>query len=58
MLERILHNSNYDVYYYVLTMNRELYERLIKVDVSWKGLLDECIKLKEMNYHDIQSMQE
>lgn len=55
------YNSNYDVYYYVLTMNREkLYERINKrVDIMIeKGLLDECIKLKEMGYtSDIQSMQ-
>lgn len=55
------YNSNYDVYYYVLTMNREkLYERINKrVDIMMeKGLLDECIRLKEMGYTpDIQSMQ-
>jgi len=55
------YNSNYDVYYYVLTMNREkLYERINKrVDIMMeKGLLDECIRLKEMGYtSDIQSMQ-
>ena len=55
------YNSNYDVYYYVLTMNREkLYERINKrVDIMMeKGLLDECIKLKEIGYtSDIQSMQ-
>jgi tRNA dimethylallyltransferase len=55
------YNSNYDVYYYVLTMDREkLYERINKrVDIMMeKGLLDECIKLKEMGYtSDIQSMQ-
>ena len=55
------YNSDYDVYYYVLTMNREkLYERINKrVDIMMeKGLLDECIKLKEMGYtSDIQSMQ-
>lgn len=55
------YNSNYDVYYYVLTMNREkLYERINKrVDIMIeKGLLDECIRLKEMGYTSgIQSMQ-
>lgn len=55
------YNSNYDVYYYVLTMNREkLYERINKrVDMMMKkGLLDECIRLKEIGYtSDIQSMQ-
>ena len=55
------YNSNYDVYYYVLTMDREkLYERINKrVDIMIeKGLLDECIRLKEMGYtSDIQSMQ-
>ena len=55
------YNSNYDVYYYVLTMDREkLYERINKrVDIMMeKGLLDECIRLKEMGYtSDIQSMQ-
>lgn len=55
------YNSEYDVYYYVLTMNREkLYERINKrVDIMIeKGLLDECIKLREMGYtSDMQSMQ-
>ena len=55
------YNSNYDVYYYVLTMDREkLYARINKrVDIMMdKGLLDECIRLKEMGYtSDIQSMQ-
>jgi tRNA dimethylallyltransferase len=55
------YNSDYDVYYYVLTMDRQkLYERINKrVDIMMeKGLLDECIKLKEMGYtSDIQSMQ-
>ena len=55
------YNSNYDVYYYVLTMDREkLYERINRrVDIMMeKGLLDECIRLKEMGYNsDIQSMQ-
>lgn len=55
------YTSDYDVYYYVLTMDRQLlYERINKrVDIMLqKGLLDECIKLKEMGYNsDIQSMQ-
>ena len=55
------YNSEYDVYYYVLTMNREkLYDRINKrVDLMMeKGLLNECIRLKEMGYNsDIQSMQ-
>jgi tRNA dimethylallyltransferase len=55
------YNSDYDVYYYVLTMNREkLYERINKrvAIMMEKGLLDECIKLKEMGYtSDMQSMQ-
>lgn len=56
-----LYDSNYDIHFYVLTMNREkLYERINKrVDIMMdKGLLDECIKLKEMGYiSSIQSMQ-
>lgn len=55
------YNSDYDVYYYVLTMDRQrLYDRINKrVDIMMgKGLLDECIRLKEMGYtSDIQSMQ-
>lgn len=55
------YNSDYDVHYYVLTMDRQrLYERINKrVDIMMeKGLLDECIRLKEMGYNsDIQSMQ-
>lgn len=55
------YNSNYDIYYYVLTMNREkLYERINKrVDIMMeRGLLDECIKLKNMGYTShMQSMQ-
>lgn len=55
------YNSEYDVYYYVLTMNREkLYERINRrVDIMFeKGLLDECIKLKKMGYNSfMQSMQ-
>jgi len=55
------YNSDYDVYYYVLTMDRQkLYDRINKrVDLMMeKGLLNECIRLKEMGYNsDIQSMQ-
>lgn len=55
------YNSDYDVYYYVLTMDREkLYERINKrVDIMMeKGLLEECIRLKEMGYtSNMQSMQ-
>lgn len=55
------YNSDYNVYYYVLTMDREkLYERINKrVDIMiGKGLLDECISLKDMGYtSDMQSMQ-
>ena len=55
------YNSNYDIYYYVLTMNREkLYERINKrLDIMMeRGLLDECIKLKNMGYTShMQSMQ-
>ncbi len=56
-----LYESKYDIYFYVLTMNREkLYERINKrVDIMMKkGLLEECIKLKEMGYtSSMQSMQ-
>ena len=55
------YKSDYDIHYYVLTMNREkLYDRINKrVDIMIeKGLLNECIRLKEMGYtSDIQSMQ-
>ena len=55
------YKSDYDVYYYVLTMNRDkLYERINKrIDIMIeKGLLEECIKLKKMGYtSDMQSMQ-
>ena len=55
------YKSDYDVYYYVLTMNRDkLYERINKrVDIMIEnGLLEECIKLREMGYtSDMQSMQ-
>ena len=55
------YNSKYDVKYFVLTMDREkLYERInLRVDIMMeKGLLEECIKLKDMGYtSDMQSMQ-
>lgn len=55
------YKSNYDVHYYVLTMNREnLYERINRrVDIMIKnGLLEECIKLKKMGYtSNMQAMQ-
>lgn len=55
------YKSNYDVYYYVLTMERErLYNRINKrVDIMMEnGLLDECIKLMNMGYNsNMQSMQ-
>lgn len=55
------YNSKYKVYYYVLTMNRDkLYERINKrVDKMFEdGLLEECIKLKELGYNtSMQSMQ-
>lgn len=56
-----LYESDFEVYYYVLNMNRDkLYERINKrVDIMFeKGLLNECIKLKEMGYNStMQSMQ-
>ncbi|MCQ2968904.1 MAG: tRNA (adenosine(37)-N6)-dimethylallyltransferase MiaA [Clostridium sp.] len=56
-----LYKSKYDVHYYVLNMDREkLYERInIRVEIMYeKGLLDECIKLKELGYtSSMQSMQ-
>ncbi|MDO5517620.1 MAG: tRNA (adenosine(37)-N6)-dimethylallyltransferase MiaA [Clostridium sp.] len=55
------YKSDYDVHYYVLTMDREkLYERINRrVDIMMeRGLLEECIKLKELGYNsDMQSMQ-
>ncbi len=55
------YESEYDVYYYVLNMNREkLYDRInMRVDIMInKGLVDECIKLKENGYNlSMQSMQ-
>lgn len=56
-----IYNGKYDVCYKVLDMDRgKLYERINKrVDIMMeKGLLDECIKLKELGYtSDMQSMQ-
>ncbi|WP_291648080.1 tRNA (adenosine(37)-N6)-dimethylallyltransferase MiaA [Clostridium sp.] len=55
------YNGPYDVSYYVLNMDREkLYNRInLRVDIMMdKGLLEECIKLKEMGYNSsVQSMQ-
>ena len=55
------YNGPYDVKYYVLNMNREkLYERInLRVDIMIEnGLIDECIKLKDMGYNSLmQSMQ-
>lgn len=53
--------GQYDVSYYVLNMSREkLYNRInLRVDIMMdKGLLEECINLKEMGYNSsVQSMQ-
>ena len=55
-----IYNIPYNVYYYVLTMDRnKLYERINKrVDIMLKnGLVEEVFKLKEMGYtSDMQSM--
>lgn len=55
------YQSKYDIYYYVLTMNRDkLYSRINnRVDKMFSdGLLEECIKLKELGYNtSMQSMQ-
>ena len=55
------YESEYNVYYYVLNMDREkLYSRINKrVDIMMeKGLVNECIKLKENGYNlSMQSMQ-
>ena len=55
------YKSDYDVHYYVLTMDREkLYKRINRrVDIMMEnGLLEECIKLKNLGYNsDMQSMQ-
>ena len=56
-----IYNGPYEVKYYVLDMNREaLYDRInVRVDIMMKhGLLEECIKLREMGYNSsMQSMQ-
>lgn len=55
------YKSEYDIYYYVLTMDRQkLYNRINKrVDIMIKnGLIDECEKLSKMGLNkDYQSMQ-
>ncbi|WP_315081706.1 tRNA (adenosine(37)-N6)-dimethylallyltransferase MiaA [uncultured Clostridium sp.] len=55
------YKTDYNVFYYVLTMDREkLYNRINKrVDIMIEnGLIDECIELKELGYtSDMQSMQ-
>ena len=55
------YKSKYDVHHYVLNMDREkLYQRINKrVDIMFeKGLLNECIKLKENGYNSLmQAMQ-
>ena len=55
------YKSKYDIYYYVLTMNRDkLYNRInLRVDKMMDdGLLQECINLKELGYNtSMQSMQ-
>ncbi len=55
------YNGPYDVKYYVLNMDRaKLYDRInLRVDIMIEnGLIDECIKLKDMGYTSfMQSMQ-
>ncbi|NFA43494.1 tRNA (adenosine(37)-N6)-dimethylallyltransferase MiaA [Clostridium botulinum] len=55
------YKTDYDVFYYVLTMDREkLYNRINKrVDIMLEnGLIDECIELKKLGYtSSMQSMQ-
>ncbi|NFG62694.1 tRNA (adenosine(37)-N6)-dimethylallyltransferase MiaA [Clostridium sp. CMCC3677] len=55
------YKTDYDVFYYVLTMDREkLYNRINKrVEIMIEnGLIDECIELKKLGYtSDMQSMQ-
>ena len=55
------YNCPYDVRYYVINMDRaKLYDRInLRVDIMLeKGLIDECIKLKDMGYNSLmQSMQ-
>lgn len=59
--EQNLYKCDYDLYYYVLTMDREkLYTRINeRVDIMIKsGLVEECIKLKSLGYTaDMQSIQ-
>lgn len=55
------YNGPYDVKYYVINMDRaKLYDRInLRVDIMIEnGLIDECIKLKDMGYTSLmQSMQ-
>ncbi|ACD24643.1 tRNA (adenosine(37)-N6)-dimethylallyltransferase MiaA [Clostridium botulinum] len=55
------YKTDYHVFYYVLTMDREkLYDRINKrVDIMIEnGLIDECIELKKLGYtSSMQSMQ-
>ncbi|MCS6109678.1 tRNA (adenosine(37)-N6)-dimethylallyltransferase MiaA [Clostridium botulinum] len=55
------YKTDYDVFYYVLTMDREkLYNRINeRVDIMIEnGLIDECIELKKLGYtSSMQSMQ-
>ncbi|MGN0026741.1 MAG: tRNA (adenosine(37)-N6)-dimethylallyltransferase MiaA [Clostridium sp.] len=55
------YNGPYDARYYVINMDRtKLYDRInLRVDIMIKnGLIDECIKLKEMGHTSLmQSMQ-
>lgn len=55
------YNGPYDVNYYVINMDRaKLYERInLRVDIMLeKGLINECIKLKDMGHNSLmQSMQ-
>ncbi|AWI05191.1 tRNA (adenosine(37)-N6)-dimethylallyltransferase MiaA [Clostridium drakei] len=59
-LENDIYDIPYNVYYFVLTMNREkLYERInMRVDIMLQnGLIEEVKKLKQMGYSDeMQSM--
>lgn len=59
-LENDIYDIPYNVYYFVLTMNREkLYERInMRVDIMLQnGLIEEVKKLNEMGYSDeMQSM--
>lgn len=54
------YNCPYDVRYYVINMDRaKLYDRInLRVDIMLEqGLIDECIKLKNMGYNSLmQSM--